>query len=260
MLRGRGEVNELSVEVIADRLILVHRVDDDDVVVRREENLRDLLLGLHPLAGAGKPKDKAISIQQRLPVADQDVAAYLVHSICDASRLIQLMYDEWCKCCKRLCQQRVHCIAEPCAAGRCRMEGLDLFPINRFEMKPLSFCRRAECCHVVLQFLTRRSVDHHIDSHIEHPFIVVVDDVQEFFDLTLLSPDFIGNIAGPGACPVPGLLLFLDRTTNLHVEIIQPLADRVHRDRRRIDGNGTLIVSGQEPVHDLGIDSARQMR
>ena len=47
-------------EIITYRLVLIHRVDDDDVVIGCQEDLRNLLLGLHALAGTGKSDDKGV--------------------------------------------------------------------------------------------------------------------------------------------------------------------------------------------------------
>ena len=115
MLRRRRKIDILAAQVIRDGNIFVHRVDNDDVVVRLQIDLDGLLLHFHALAGPGIADDQAISICKPAPVADLNVAADLIYPVNDARRLIQLMDDEGGKCCKRLCQHRDEFLHVPAA-------------------------------------------------------------------------------------------------------------------------------------------------
>ena len=73
--RGCGDIDHLAAQALNQRAIFAFGIDNDDIVVRGEGNAGDLLLGGEGLAGAGDAQNEAVSVQQFLPVGNDEVFA-----------------------------------------------------------------------------------------------------------------------------------------------------------------------------------------
>ena len=62
--RGRGDFNDLAAQAFDQRAVLGFGVDDDNVVICGQRDLRDLALGGKGFAGAGDAEDEAVAVEQ----------------------------------------------------------------------------------------------------------------------------------------------------------------------------------------------------
>ena len=74
--------------------VLPFRVDDDNIVVGGQGDKGNGLLHGKGLAGAGHAQDKAVGVQQLLPVADQQVFGDGVDAIVDTPGILDLLNTE----------------------------------------------------------------------------------------------------------------------------------------------------------------------
>ena len=66
--RGRGDFDDLAAQAFDQRAILGFGVNDDNVIVCGQRDLRDLALGCKGFAGAGDTEDKAVAVQKLFAV------------------------------------------------------------------------------------------------------------------------------------------------------------------------------------------------
>ena len=71
--RSRGNFNDLAAQAFDQRSVLGFRVDDNNVVVRGQRDLRDLALGRKGFTGAGDAEDKAVAVEQFFSVCQNEV-------------------------------------------------------------------------------------------------------------------------------------------------------------------------------------------
>ena len=71
--RGCGDFNDLAAQAFDQRAILGFRIDDDNVVVCGQRDLRDLSLGRKGLAGAGDAEDESVAVQKLLAVGKDEI-------------------------------------------------------------------------------------------------------------------------------------------------------------------------------------------
>ena len=71
--RGRGNFNDLAAQAFDQRAILGFGVNDDNVVVCGQRDLRDLAFGGKGLTGAGDAEDEAIAVEQFFPVCKDEI-------------------------------------------------------------------------------------------------------------------------------------------------------------------------------------------
>ena len=60
--RGSGDFDDLAAQAFDQRPVFGFWVDDDNVVVRGQRDLRDLSLGCKGFAGAGDTENEAIAV------------------------------------------------------------------------------------------------------------------------------------------------------------------------------------------------------
>lgn len=109
--RGCGDLNDLAAQAFDQRAVLRFRVDDDNVVIRGQRDLRDLALGRKGFAGTGDAKDEAIAIEQFFSVCQNEILGDRVLPVVDAVPVANLLRLERHKhregfC--RECPQRVN--------------------------------------------------------------------------------------------------------------------------------------------------------
>ena len=71
--RSRGDFNDLAVQAFDQRSVLGFGVNDDNVVIRGQRDLRDLALGRKGFAGAGDTENEAIAVQKLLAVGQNKI-------------------------------------------------------------------------------------------------------------------------------------------------------------------------------------------
>ena len=71
--RGRGDFNDLAAQAFDQRAVFRFGVNDDNVIVCGQCDLRDLALGGKGLAGAGDAENEAIAVEQFFPVCQNEV-------------------------------------------------------------------------------------------------------------------------------------------------------------------------------------------
>ena len=67
--RGCGDFNDLAAQAFDQRAILGFRIDDDNVVVCGQRDLRDLSLGRK----AGDAEDESVAVQKLLAVGKDEI-------------------------------------------------------------------------------------------------------------------------------------------------------------------------------------------
>ena len=71
--RGCGDFNDLAAQAFDQRAILGFRIDDDNVIVRGQRDLRDLAFGGKGFAGAGDTEDESVAVEQLFAVCQNEV-------------------------------------------------------------------------------------------------------------------------------------------------------------------------------------------
>ena len=92
-IRGR-DGNDLTAQCPYQLAIFAFGIDDNDVMVGRERQRGDLLLGRHRLAGARNAGNKAVAVEQVSSVADDEVMRYGVDAVVDTARVLNLLRFE----------------------------------------------------------------------------------------------------------------------------------------------------------------------
>ena len=109
--RGRGDFNDLAAQAFDQRAILGFGVDDDNVVIRGQRDLRDLALGRKGFAGAGDTENEAIAVQKLLAVGQNKILGDGVLPVVDAvpvSNFLRLERHKHREGFCRECPQRVN--------------------------------------------------------------------------------------------------------------------------------------------------------
>ena len=108
--RGCGDFNDLAAQALDQRAVLGFGVDDDNVVIRGQRDLRDLALGRKGFAGAGDAENKAIAVEQLFSVCQNEIFGDRVLTVVDAvpmADLLRLERHEHSEGFCRECPQRV---------------------------------------------------------------------------------------------------------------------------------------------------------
>ena len=111
--RGRGDFNDLAAQAFDQRAVLGFRVDDDNVVVRGQRNLRDLALGCKGFAGAGDTENEAIAVQKLLAVGKDEILGNGVLPVVDAVSVPNFLRLERHEHGEGFCRECPQCINAP---------------------------------------------------------------------------------------------------------------------------------------------------
>ena len=117
--RSRGDFNDLAAQAFDQRAILGFRVDDDNVVIRGQRDLRDLALGRKGFAGAGDTENEAIAVQKLFPVCQNEVFGDRVLPVVDAVPVANLLRLERHKHREGFCRECPQCINAPQTERQC---------------------------------------------------------------------------------------------------------------------------------------------
>ena len=111
--RGRGDLNDLAVQAFDQRAVLGFGVDDDNVVIRGQRDLRDLALGCKGFAGAGDAENEAVTVQKFLAVGKDEIFGERVLPVVDAVPVADLLCLERHKHSEGFCRECPQCINAP---------------------------------------------------------------------------------------------------------------------------------------------------
>ena len=111
--RGCGDFNDLAVQALNQRTIFGFRVDDDNVVVCGQRDLRDLALGGKGFAGAGDTENKAVTVEQLLSVCQNEIFGDCILPVVDAVPVADLLCLERHKHSEGFCGQRPQRVNAP---------------------------------------------------------------------------------------------------------------------------------------------------
>ena len=82
--RGRRDFNDLAAQAFDQRPVFGFWVDDDNVVVRGQRDLRNFALGGKGFAGAGDAEDEAVAVQKLFSVCQNEIFGDRVLPVVDA--------------------------------------------------------------------------------------------------------------------------------------------------------------------------------
>ena len=89
--RSRGDLNDLAAQAFDQRAILGFGVNDDNVIICGQRDLRDLSLGCKGFTGTGDSEDKAVTIQKLLAVGKDEILGDGVLPVVDAVPVADLL-------------------------------------------------------------------------------------------------------------------------------------------------------------------------
>ena len=92
-IRGR-DGDDLAAQCPYQLAIFAFGIDDNDVMVGRESQRGDLLLGRHRLTRAGNAGNKAVAVQKVSAVANDEVMRYGVDAVVNTARVLDLLRFE----------------------------------------------------------------------------------------------------------------------------------------------------------------------
>ena len=108
--RGCGDFNDLAAQAFDQRSVLGFGVNDDNVVVCGQRDLRDLAFGGKGFAGAGDAEDEAVAVKQFFPVCKDEILGNGVLPVVNAvpvANLLRLERHKHSEGFCRECPQRV---------------------------------------------------------------------------------------------------------------------------------------------------------
>ncbi len=111
--RSRGDFNDLAAQAFDQRAVFRFGVDDDNVVIRGQRDLRDLALGCKGFTGAGDAENKAVAVEQLFSVCQNEIFGDRVLPVVDAVPVSNLLRLERHKHSEGFCGQRPQCIDTP---------------------------------------------------------------------------------------------------------------------------------------------------
>ena len=111
--RGRGDLNDLAAQAFDQRAILGFGVDDDNVVIRGQRDLRDLALGGKGLTGAGDTEDESVAVEQLFSVCQNEVFGDRVLPVVNAVPVADLLRLERHEHGEGFCRECPQCINAP---------------------------------------------------------------------------------------------------------------------------------------------------
>ena len=111
--RGSGDFNDLAAQALDQRAVLGFGVDDDNVVICGQRDLRDLALGSKGLAGAGDAEDEAVAVEQFFPVSKDEILGDRVLPVVNAVSVPNFLRLERHKHSEGFCRECPQCIDAP---------------------------------------------------------------------------------------------------------------------------------------------------
>ena len=111
--RSRGDFNDLAAQAFGQRAILGFGVNDDNVIVCGQRDLRDLAFGGKGFAGAGDAEDEAVAVEQLFSVCQNEIFGDRVLPVVDAVPVANLLRLERHKHSEGFCGQRPQRVNAP---------------------------------------------------------------------------------------------------------------------------------------------------
>ena len=111
--RGCGDFNDLAAQALDQWAVFGFRVNDDNVIVCGQRDLRDLSLGCKGFTGTGDAEDKAVTIQKLLAVGKDEILGDRILAVVDAVPVTNFLRLKRHKHSEGFCGQRPQCIDTP---------------------------------------------------------------------------------------------------------------------------------------------------
>ena len=194
--RGRGDFNDLAAQAFDQRAILGFGVDDDNVVIRGQRDLRDFPLGRKGFAGARDTEDKAVAVEQLFPVCQNEVLRDCVLPVVDAVPMADLLRLERHEHGEGFCGQRPQCIDTP-QAERQRGDQAVLLLKAQFRKLAQMLARNGlERFGVAVQLLFAVRQMHERDHSKQHPLVAGREIIQHLAGFLALLFQIVRNDSG----------------------------------------------------------------
>ena len=194
--RSRGDLNDLAAQAFDQRAVLRFRVDDDNVVIRGQRDLRDLALGGKGFAGAGDTENEAIAVQKLLAVGQNKILGDGVLPVVDAvpvSNFLRLERHKHSEGFCRECPQRVN------APQTERQRGDQAILLLKAQFRQLAqvLARNGlERFGVAVQFLFAVCQMHERDHGEQHPLVAGREIVQHLAGFLALLLQIVRHNSG----------------------------------------------------------------
>ena len=111
--RSRGNFNDLAAQSFDQRAVLGFRIDDNNVVVCGQRDLRDLPLGRKGFTGTRDAENEAVAVQKLLAVGQNKILGDGILSIVDAVPVANLLRLERHEHGEGFCRECPQCINAP---------------------------------------------------------------------------------------------------------------------------------------------------
>ena len=168
---GGGNGNDLTAQGTDQRAILPLGVYHNNIVVGVQCHKADLLLGHHRFAAAGHAHIKAVSVEHRVAVADDEVAGHGVDAVVQATGVHDLLRLKGQQHGGTLRGQRPHSVNAPQAVGQHRVQRVLLLVLHSGELTAVGTPDGRQCLRVLLQlFLIVGKVSQR-HQRVHHPLV-----------------------------------------------------------------------------------------
>ena len=194
--RGCGDFNDLAAQAFDQRAILGFRVDDDNVVIRGQRDLRDLSLGCKGFTGTGDAEDKAVAIQKLLAVGKDEILGNGVLPVVDAVSVPNFLRLERHEHGKGFRGQRPQRVNAPQTERQRGDQTVLLLEAQFCELAQVFSRDRLERFRVAVQFLFAVCQMHERDHGKQHPLVAGREVVQHLAGFLALLFQIIRHNSG----------------------------------------------------------------
>ena len=176
---GGGDGDDLAAQGADQRAILPLRVYHNNVVVGIQPHEADLLLGHHGLATAGHAHIKAVTVEHRVAVTDDEVAGHGVDAVVQAARVHDLLRLEGQQHGGTFGGQRSHSVDTPQAVGQHRVQRVLLLVLHSGELATVGTANGGQRLRVLLQLLLVVGKMGQRHQRVHHPLVTGGEIVQK---------------------------------------------------------------------------------
>ena len=176
--RGRGDLNDLAAQAFDQRAVLRFGVDNDNVVICRQRDLRDLALGCKGFTGAGDTENEAIAVQKLFSVCQNEIFGDCILPVVDAVPVANLLRFERHEHGKGFCGQRPQCVNAPQAERQRGDQAVLLLETQFRQLAKVFSCNGLERFGVAVQFFLAVCQMHERDHSEQHSLVAGREIVQ----------------------------------------------------------------------------------
>ena len=178
--RGCGDFNDLAAQAFDQRAVLGFWVNDDNIVVCGQRDLRNFALGGKGFAGAGDTEDKAVTIQKLLAVGKDEILGNGILPVVNAVPVANLLRLERHKHSEGFCGQRPQRVDAPQTERQRGDQAVLLLEAQLCELAQVLARNGLERFGVAVQFLLAARQMHERDHGEQHPLVAGREVVQHF--------------------------------------------------------------------------------